>query len=409
MATTSNMNMALPDPGDSGPTWAEKLNEALEGPVDGHDHTFGRGVPVPVAGLSIDAELPMNGHDLADARMAKFDNQTGTLAGLNDRRGLYVVAGDLYYNNGAGAAVRVTNGTGLSGASLGNIDGLPSTAYPNASLSWLDSFPGFALYQNTKVFARLRSGEIEVHESGAADPNAVTIKSPASLAADYALTLPPATPASDAFLTMNASGAMGTQVRAGGIGTTDLAALAVTEAKLASGAVTEAKIGALAVTEAKIGTLAVSTAKLADGAVTNAKIAQGVSKGLIAVGTVYESSNQPSYSVPSPAWTVVPSLVLPFGSNPQRATSIRLLASTGAAKVSGSSAQMRVARWCDGTTDYFYFGAVDGVFPPSSFSILIPPFSGPAPAFTSYTLECIYSGGGHMTLTNVKLQGYELA
>lgn len=288
MATTPNMNMALPDPGDSGPTWAEKLNEALDGVVDGHDHTFGRGVPVPVAGLSIDAELPMNGHDLAGARMARFDNQTGTLAGLNDRRGLYVVAGDLYYNNGSGTAVRVTDGAGLSGASLGNITNLPSVAYPNASLSWLDSFPGFALYQNTNVFARLRSGEIEVHESGAVSPNAVTIKSPASLAADYALTLPPAKPAADAFLTMNASGAMGTQARAGGIGTTDLAALAVTTAKIADGNVT--------------------TAKIADGAVTDAKVADWLSQGKIAATTLIESATCTFFTTTSTSWTDVTNL-----------------------------------------------------------------------------------------------------
>ncbi len=62
-------------------------------------------------------------------------------------------------------------------------------------------------------------------------------------------------------------------VGAGGIGTTELADLAVTTGKIAALAVTTAKIAALAVTAAELAAGAVTTAKILAGNVTLPKIA----------------------------------------------------------------------------------------------------------------------------------------
>lgn len=61
-------------------------------------------------------------------------------------------------------------------------------------------------------------------------------------------------------------------IKAGGVGTTELADSAVTTAKIANGNVTTAKIADGNVTTEKIAALAVTTAKIADNAVTTAKI-----------------------------------------------------------------------------------------------------------------------------------------
>jgi hypothetical protein len=65
------------------------------------------------------------------------------------------------------------------------------------------------------------------------------------------------------------------QIKALGVGTSHLAATAVTEGKIGTGAVTEGKIGTGAVTEGKIGTGAVTEGKLGTGAVTEGKIDTG--------------------------------------------------------------------------------------------------------------------------------------
>src|SRR5210317_38411 len=80
----------------------------------------------------------------------------------------------------------------------------------------------------------------------------------------------------------------GLKVAAGGVGTTELGAAAVTQAKIATAAVGSSQLAANAVTSAKIADGAVGTsAKLADGIVTAAKIANdAIDQAKIADGAV---------------------------------------------------------------------------------------------------------------------------
>lgn len=264
MPTTPNMNIGLAVPGKTeGPEWAETLNDAIE-TVDSHDHTPGRGTPVPASGIDIRTDLSINGTNLTDVRMLRFGDQEAALGDPADKNGLTSVGGDLFYNNGSGVPVKITDGAGLAASSLGGISGLPSGAYPNAGVNFNSSFPGFEFSEAAKVYARMKVGELRVHESGAVDPKSVNIRSAASLPATYDLTLPAVVPEGNAFLVMSATGALSTQLRAGGIGTADIAASAVTAAKLAANAVTEGKLANGSVT----------TPKLADASVTLAKLAK---------------------------------------------------------------------------------------------------------------------------------------
>lgn len=101
---TPNMNLELPVVSvTAGPLYATENNEAFEA-IDEHDHTSGKGVPVPVSGLNINADLSLEGYNLTVFRSLRCQTQAAALATGSDVECYYSVAGVPYYNNAAGAA-----------------------------------------------------------------------------------------------------------------------------------------------------------------------------------------------------------------------------------------------------------------------------------------------------------------
>ncbi len=105
---TANMGMNLPTVGSTpGPTWASMLNTAF-GIVDSHDHTSGKGVQVPTAGLNINADLPLGNHEATGAKGLGMNDQ-GTKISSSTHEILYSSASDLWYNDGAGNQIQLTH------------------------------------------------------------------------------------------------------------------------------------------------------------------------------------------------------------------------------------------------------------------------------------------------------------
>lgn len=75
MPLTPNILMDLPQVGQDDGVWDDKLYSSLE-LVDSHDHTSNKGVRVPVAGLNIDTDLPLNSNSLVDTKQITLNNQT---------------------------------------------------------------------------------------------------------------------------------------------------------------------------------------------------------------------------------------------------------------------------------------------------------------------------------------------
>lgn len=117
MPTTPNMNLDLPVVGVTvDPTWATEINAAFDD-VDEHDHSTGKGVPVPTDGLNINASLSFQSNDATNLRSVALNNNVSTLPS-GDIRALYASGGNLYYNNNSGNPVRITNGSSLDTGSL---------------------------------------------------------------------------------------------------------------------------------------------------------------------------------------------------------------------------------------------------------------------------------------------------
>ena len=69
---TSFLNLTLPTVTVTlGPTWATQINAAFE-VIDEHDHTSGKGVQIPTAGLNINDDLDFNDNAAQNIEFLSF-------------------------------------------------------------------------------------------------------------------------------------------------------------------------------------------------------------------------------------------------------------------------------------------------------------------------------------------------
>lgn len=107
-----NMGLVVPVVGvQTGPAWANNLFTDLFSTIDAHDHSAGKGVQITPAGLNISADLPFGSNNATALRSVRFTQQAIPLSSGGDVGCLSDVLGNLFWNNGAGAAVQLTNGT----------------------------------------------------------------------------------------------------------------------------------------------------------------------------------------------------------------------------------------------------------------------------------------------------------
>lgn len=257
---TPNMSLVIPVPGqETGPNWAQEINASLT-IVDSHTHSPGSGSLITPSGLNINADLSFNSIANAIAmRSLRFASQISPLALGTDIGCLYEAGVDLYYNDGVGNQIRITQSGSVAGAS-GTITGLPSGTASAA----FDSLSGsFIFQQATSTAANLDVGSVAIRYPGSYPTptgNYIQLQAPSSISSGYSITLP-ALPAQTNFMIMNTSGTISAsfyvdnstlevsgsnlQVKDLGITTGKLAASAVTTAKIADANVTRAKLAAL--------------------------------------------------------------------------------------------------------------------------------------------------------------------
>lgn len=198
---TPNMSLVVPVVGqEPGPQYATDVNSSLN-IIDGHNHTPGLGVPVPSDGISFNADLPAMGNRLTGLKSVTFSSQASPLAGiLPDIDAIYVSGVDLYYNDGNGNQVRITQSGGVAG-SPGSISGLT----PPASASYNSGTSSFVWQSGVNTAAGMDNGPVTIREI-AANARGITIQSPTGLGADYSITLLGTLPSITSMLQITASG-----------------------------------------------------------------------------------------------------------------------------------------------------------------------------------------------------------
>lgn len=192
-----NMNLRIPAVGnEAGPDYAIDINFDLLSVIDSHDHTAGKGVQITPAGLNINTALAFNDNFATSVAGVTFQAQLST-PGLGT---IYESGVDLYYVDGIGNNIRITQSGGVAGTP-GSIGGLVSPA----SATYVPSSQTFVWQSNVGIAANMDAGAYLFRNLSPNSTNAITLQAPAALASNYTLTLP-AIPASQKFMTLDASG-----------------------------------------------------------------------------------------------------------------------------------------------------------------------------------------------------------
>jgi hypothetical protein len=198
---SSNMSLTIPIVGDTaGPEYATDINNCLT-LVDQHDHSPGYGVQITPSGLNINSDLEFNDNDATELRSARFQSQASPLAGTLDLDCLYASGVDLYYNDGDGNQIQITQNGGIAG-SPGSISNLTSPA----SASYVSGSTKFVWQSDINTAADMDCGSLLLRNLTASS-NALTLSPPGSLASNYTITLP-TLPASEQIVTLDNSGNM---------------------------------------------------------------------------------------------------------------------------------------------------------------------------------------------------------
>lgn len=199
---SANMNLPIPVVGtDAGPDWANNLNSCLT-LVDAHDHSPGYGVAVTPNGLNINSDLPFGGNNLTLVRSLRFSSQNAVLSDPSDIGCVYEVGVDLYYNDGNGNQVRITQSGGVAG-SPGSIANLASPA----SASYVSANQTFVWESDASTPANMDGGSV-ILRNITANSKGLTLSPPNAMGADYTVTLP-SVPGSTSFMTIDTSGTIG--------------------------------------------------------------------------------------------------------------------------------------------------------------------------------------------------------
>lgn len=296
-----NMSMPVPVAGvDPGPQWALDINSCLA-ILDAHDHTPGAGAQITPGGINISSDLTFGGNNATALRSTRYTPQSPVLAGALDLDCIFVNGVDLYYNDGNGNHVRITQSGGVAGSpgSIANLTSPASASYVsgNSTFVWQSA-------ANTPANMDFASA---ILRNLSANSFGLTLNPPSAMGADFALTLP-TVPASQKFMTLDAAGVMGapwavdnSTIEVASGTTVQLKDGGITSSKFAAGAVNTSAIADLSITTSKYVDLSVTTGKIADGAITNVKLASlnqqiGTSSGTFSVSGTSET-NIPGSSV----------------------------------------------------------------------------------------------------------------
>ena len=196
-----NMGLTIPVVGsDAGPVWAELIDKCLR-TIDAHDHTPGKGVLIPMSGLDTSADLVMQDTNVTGVRALRLLSQTSAIPSVNpDVASVYAVAGDLWYNDGSGHQIQITQTGGVKGS--GTITGMDTTT---AAAEYLAGTFSFTSAPHTP--AALSVGPLIIGTQ-VANSKTVTLAPSALQSANYTMTLPAAAPGLDQSLRSDGSGTL---------------------------------------------------------------------------------------------------------------------------------------------------------------------------------------------------------
>ena len=190
--------ISLPLPSSGQTQWDGPLNDILQAIIDVISQRVG------VEGLDINATLDVQGNEIANALNLSF--VTSGDPGLPNTV-FYNSSGELCCRNSSNQLVQITSGGVVNVAGSGGFGGDYVSSNQNGA-SYANSTQTFSFTASGgTVYATVEHGAVKVHEGSTA--NAITLRSPASLASAYTLTFPGALNAGNpSLVTCDATGGL---------------------------------------------------------------------------------------------------------------------------------------------------------------------------------------------------------
>lgn len=258
MSIVISPNMLLPVPGvgsEAGPAFATDINNCLS-LVDTHDHSPGKGVQVTPNGLNINSSLSLNGNTLTNIGALTLTAQ-GTTPAINT---VYESGVDLWYVDGNGNNVQITNNGSVAGSS-GSIANLASPA----SATYVSSNKTFVWQSDVNTPANMDAASLIIRNLTASS-NGITLQAPGSLGSNYSLTLP-AVPGSLSLMALDSGGNMSAPYSiSGGLNASVLTPASITTTQIASATILGSNIAATTI----------SGSNMVNSTVTGTQIASSV-------------------------------------------------------------------------------------------------------------------------------------
>lgn len=211
----NSANMSMPVPGvgiTTGPTYATDINNCLT-ILDSHDHSAGKGVPVTPAGLNISSDLSFLSNNATALRSIRFTVQGSLFSLAADVGALYINGVDLYYRDISGNNVRITSAGAVAGTP-GSISNLVAPA----SATYVPGSSTFVWQSNALTPANMDAAAY-IFRNLSASSFGLTLNPPTAMGADSSITLP-TVPGVTSFLTIDASGNIGSSTALSGALTT---------------------------------------------------------------------------------------------------------------------------------------------------------------------------------------------
>lgn len=196
-----NMNLPVPVAGqESGPQYALDITSCMN-LIDSHNHTAGQGVSIPVEAITVNTDIPMDNNNLISVRSVRFQPQSLPLGLVTDIGCIYEVDLDLYYNDGAGNQVRITQNGSVTGTpgSIANLN-------PPASVSYVSFNETYVFQSNINKPGNLDAGFI-ILRNNVVGSKGLTLEPPPAMSADFTIVLP-TLPSVPRILTIDPSGNM---------------------------------------------------------------------------------------------------------------------------------------------------------------------------------------------------------
>lgn len=382
-----NMNLPVPTVGNEpGPNYAVDVNSSLS-LVDSHDHSPGKGVQITPNGLNINSALSMQNNFLTQNAGVTFSAQSSTPA-LNT---IYEAGVDLFYVDGNGNNIRITQSGGIAG-SPGSISNLT----PPASASYVSGLSTFVWESGTSIAANMDFGAAILRNLSPNSTFGLTLQPPASLASNYTITLP-TLPGSLSFVSIDNSGNMSASPSQSG---------GLTGGMIAAGTITGSNIAATTIDASKIVLATLTTAQMSATAGIIPSQTDSLTSGNYVTSTSIANYSNSTTSFTT-AGSVNPTILVStrpcfvdFGSN----DGSNIGDGTTKIVVSGSSAVLQIEQLNGltvvGIPVFCTLGV--GTYPASIISCIL------FPSAATFRLEAKMTGGGSIAITNTLMQVFQV-